>query len=84
MTSPLPPLTQALTGALGSASASALTYPLDLLAARVQTQKPRDVRKTGKGLQGIVALMRHIVEKHGLKALYLGLQSDVGATFISK
>ena len=84
MTSQLPPLTQALSGALASASASALTYPLDLLAARVQTQTPRDARGTGRGLRGATFLLQKLVRKHGWESLYAGLASDTGATLVSK
>ncbi|KAE9404742.1 mitochondrial carrier [Gymnopus androsaceus JB14] len=40
MTSTLPPLVQAISGAIGSASANTLTYPLDLVTTRVQLASP--------------------------------------------
>ncbi|KAJ4471543.1 mitochondrial carrier [Lentinula aciculospora] len=40
MTSTLPPLIQAISGAIGSASANTLTYPLDLVTTRVQLASP--------------------------------------------
>ncbi|KAJ3928368.1 MAG: mitochondrial carrier domain-containing protein [Lentinula lateritia] len=42
MTSTLPPLVQAVAGAIGSASANTLTYPLDLVTTRVQLSSPAD------------------------------------------
>jgi adenine nucleotide transporter 17 len=44
MTSTLSPLTQAVTGALGSASANALAYPLDVVTTRLQVTKSRKFR----------------------------------------
>ncbi|KAF5335841.1 hypothetical protein D9757_001079 [Collybiopsis confluens] len=50
MTSALPPLVQAVSGAIGSASANTLTYPLDLVTTRVQLASPEwDGRSSGKG-----------------------------------
>ncbi|KAJ3904981.1 hypothetical protein F5879DRAFT_25944 [Lentinula edodes] len=57
MTSTLPPLVQAVAGAVGSASANTLTYPLDLVTTRVQLSSPADkglnanVQRSGKGKQ---------------------------------
>lgn len=57
MTSTLPPLVQAVAGAIGSASANTLTYPLDLVTTRVQLSSPADtglnanVQRLGKGKQ---------------------------------
>ncbi|KAJ3881894.1 mitochondrial carrier domain-containing protein [Lentinula edodes] len=57
MTSTLPPLGQAVAGAIGSASANTLTYPLDLVTTRVQLSSPADtglnanVQRSGKGKQ---------------------------------
>ncbi|KAJ4487053.1 mitochondrial carrier domain-containing protein [Lentinula edodes] len=57
MTSTLPPLVQAVAGAIGSASANTLTYPLDLVTTRVQLSSPADtglnanVQRSGKGKQ---------------------------------
>ncbi|KAJ3826958.1 mitochondrial carrier domain-containing protein [Lentinula raphanica] len=42
MTSTLPPLIQAISGAIGSASANTLTYPLDLVTTRVQLASPTE------------------------------------------
>ncbi|KAI0313315.1 mitochondrial carrier [Amylostereum chailletii] len=79
MTSTLSPLTQAVTGALGSASANALAYPLDLTTTRLQTTKSRKLH----GLQGAVRVLRDVVQKHGIGALYDGLGSDTASTILS-
>ena len=44
MTSTLPPLVQAFSGAVGSASANAIVYPLDLVATRLQTTSSKKLR----------------------------------------
>lgn len=41
MTSTLPPLVQAFSGAVGSATANAVSYPLDLVTTRLQTTKSK-------------------------------------------
>lgn len=41
MTSTLPPLVQAFSGALGSAASNASAYPLDLVCTRLQTSNSR-------------------------------------------
>lgn len=79
MTSTLPPLVQAFSGAIGSAAANAASYPLDLVTTRLQTTKSKRIR----GLQGAFFLLRQIVNKHGLTALYDGLETDTGATVLS-
>ncbi|KAK7472297.1 hypothetical protein VKT23_000417 [Stygiomarasmius scandens] len=89
MTSTLPPLVQAVAGAIGSASANALTYPIDLATTRLQLQHPQSVVKRGKrprgpsGIQGGVLLLRSIAQEYGLAALYDGLLTDTGATLLS-
>lgn len=42
MTSTLPPLAQALSGALGSAFANVASYPLDLAATKLQNTAPKE------------------------------------------
>jgi adenine nucleotide transporter 17 len=81
MTSPLPPLTQALTGALGGAASNVLTYPLDTLCARIQTSRGRNVPR---GISGALKLLRKMAARDGWLALYGGLVSDTGATLLSK
>ncbi|KAJ7286963.1 mitochondrial carrier domain-containing protein [Mycena rebaudengoi] len=82
MTSTLPPLVQAFSGAIGSASANTLTYPLDLVTTRLQLDSPQKASKSS-GLQGAVRILRTIIKKHGLGALYTGLGTDTGATLLS-
>ncbi|KAL1729484.1 mitochondrial carrier domain-containing protein [Schizophyllum commune] len=76
MTSTLPPIVQAVSGAIGSASANALVYPLDLITSRIQLEKsPRR--------QNPIHILRDIVDRHGLPALYTGLSPDTIATLLS-
>ncbi|KAL1759934.1 mitochondrial carrier domain-containing protein [Schizophyllum commune] len=76
MTSTLPPIVQAVSGAIGSASANALVYPLDLITSRIQLEKsPRK--------QNPIHILRDIVDRHGLSALYTGLSPDTIATLLS-
>lgn len=90
MTSTLPPLVQAISGGLGSASASALTYPLDLINTRLQLDSPNKSKRRG-GILGGLRLLLSIVygnpEKGrkglGWKALYDGLGSDLFGTVLS-
>ncbi|KZV66731.1 mitochondrial carrier [Peniophora sp. CONT] len=79
MTSQLSPLTQAFTGAVGSASANALAYPLDLVTTRLQTTRSPKLQ----GPRGILAVLRHTADKYGFGALYDGLGSDTASTIIS-
>ncbi|KAH9915881.1 mitochondrial carrier domain-containing protein [Fomitopsis serialis] len=79
MTSALPPLVQACSGALASASANAISYPLDLVATRAQTTRyPRL-----KDLRGALRILRHIVNTQGLSGLYDGLATDTASTVLS-
>ncbi|KAF9463609.1 mitochondrial carrier domain-containing protein [Collybia nuda] len=84
MTSTLPPLVQAFSGAIGSASANILTYPLDLVTTRVQLDPPVD-RKSRKprGILRAILIIRHIIRRNGLSALYDGIWTDTGATLLS-
>ncbi|KAJ3522595.1 hypothetical protein NMY22_g11827 [Coprinellus aureogranulatus] len=60
MTSTLPPLIQALSGSVGSASASALTYPLDLITTRLQLDSSVKAKRRG-GVYGGLRLLLRIV-----------------------
>ncbi|KAJ6590122.1 mitochondrial carrier domain-containing protein [Mycena vulgaris] len=82
MTSTLPPLVQAFSGAIGSASANALTYPLDLVTTRVQLDS-RKKAKRSSGLHGAVRILRGIIKKRGIQDIYTGLGTDTGATLLS-
>jgi hypothetical protein len=86
MTSTLPPLVQSVSGAIGSATANCLTYPLDLVTARLQLQtkpKKKSTRDVG-GLTEGALLVRKIIKKDGISALYDGILTDTGATLLSK
>lgn len=87
MTSNLPPLAQAFSGALGSAVANAISYPLDLVGARLQTerrQKRTDANTNTNAPAAAMREIRRIVRSRGLEGLYSGLQTDTGATLLSK
>jgi hypothetical protein len=79
MTSTLPPLVQAFSGAIGSAAANSLVYPLDLVTTRLQTSRSKHT-----GLSRALHILRSIINKHGLFALYDGLDTDTAATLLSK
>ncbi|KDR75555.1 hypothetical protein GALMADRAFT_68813 [Galerina marginata CBS 339.88] len=84
MTSTLPPLVQAFSGAVGSASANALIYPLDLITTRLQLDPPKRSKALGLGgLHGAVLIFRHILRKYGWRAFYDGLWADTCATLLS-
>ena len=80
MTSALPPLAQACSGALGSAAANAISYPLDLVATKLQTTSSRKFR----GARGILLLIGCILDREGLAGLYDGLPADTASTLLSK
>ncbi|KAJ7270129.1 mitochondrial carrier domain-containing protein [Mycena haematopus] len=82
MTSTLPPLVQAFSGAIGSASANALTYPLDLVTTRLQLESPEKARKSS-GIGGAIRILHGIIKKHGFWDLYTGLGTDTGATLLA-
>lgn len=83
MTSTLPPLVQAFSGAIGSASANILTYPLDLVTTRVQLDPPSNSRKF-RGITRPIHLLRNIARRDGITALYGGIATDTGATILSR
>ncbi|KAJ7099378.1 mitochondrial carrier [Mycena belliarum] len=82
MTSTLPPLVQAFSGAIGSASANTLTYPLDLVTTRLQLDSPQKARRS-TGLYRAIRILRGIIRKHGVQDLYSGLGTDTGATLLA-
>lgn len=77
MTSSLPPLVQATSGALGSALANLLTYPLDLVATRAQTAPTPAHRRA-------LRILKHALRTEGLAGLYAGLAPDTASTLLSK
>ncbi|KAH9925952.1 mitochondrial carrier [Epithele typhae] len=79
MTSALPPLVQACSGALASAAANTISYPLDLVATRLQTSNTRRTR----GLRGLSLVLMHIRRTEGLAGLYDGLGADTASMLVS-
>nr|VWO94119.1 Calcium dependent mitochondrial carrier protein [Ganoderma boninense] len=79
MTSALPPLAQACSGALGSAAANAISYPLDLVATKLQTTSSRKFRAA----RGALLLILRILDREGLAGLYDGLPADTASTLLS-
>ncbi|KAI0733745.1 mitochondrial carrier [Fomitopsis betulina] len=79
MSSALPPLVQACSGALASASANAISYPLDLVATRVQTTRHPHLRNS----KGPLCILKHVLRTEGLFGLYDGLLTDTASTFLS-
>ncbi|KAJ7072887.1 mitochondrial carrier domain-containing protein [Mycena amicta] len=82
MTSTLPPLVQAFSGAIGSASANTLSYPLDLAVTRLQLDPPQKAKTSG-GLYGAYRILHKAIRRNGVKSLYNGLVTDTGATLLS-
>ncbi|KAK0459212.1 mitochondrial carrier domain-containing protein [Desarmillaria tabescens] len=80
MTSTLPPIVQAVSGAVGSAFANALTYPLDLATTRQQLHRKR---KGTSGLYDGIRILVHIIRRYGLTALYDGIMTDTSASLVS-
>ncbi|KAH9485650.1 Kidney mitochondrial carrier protein 1 [Psilocybe cubensis] len=83
MTSTLPPIVQAFSGAIGSVSANTLTYPLDLVTTRLQLDSPQKSRRRG-GIYGAALTFRRIFRDYGLDAFYDGLWADSCATLLAK
>lgn len=81
MTSTLPPIVQAVSGAVGSAFANGLTYPLDLATTRLQLHRKRT---STNGLYDGIRILVHIIRRYGLTALYDGIMTDTGASLVSK
>ncbi|OJT01630.1 Peroxisomal nicotinamide adenine dinucleotide carrier [Trametes pubescens] len=79
MTSSLPPLAQAWSGALGSATANSISYPLDLVATKLQTARSRKLQ----GLPGVLRLLKHVLRTEGFTGLYDGLSADTASTLVS-
>ncbi|KAJ3850287.1 mitochondrial carrier domain-containing protein [Lentinula lateritia] len=82
MTSTLPPLVQAVAGAIGSASANTLTYPLDLVTTRVQLDVSTKPLENSTRFEAI-RILHSIIQSDGVGALYDGLLTDTASTLIS-
>ncbi|RUS21413.1 mitochondrial carrier domain-containing protein [Endogone sp. FLAS-F59071] len=87
----LPPVGHALAGAIGSAIANCIVYPLDISTTRLQIEKKK-AAKSGEDGQPLpeekkhtlVGTIVHIYRKEGgLRGLYAGLASDTFATVLS-
>lgn len=81
MTSVLPPLAQAVSGGLGSVVANTGSYPLDVIATRLQTQRTSSDPKAKK-LKPL-DVVKDIIRRQGWSGLYSGFASDSLATLIS-
>ncbi|GBE84129.1 mitochondrial carrier [Sparassis crispa] len=79
MASSLPPLLQACSGSLASASANVISYPLDLIATKLQISESPHLR----GLKGARRILRHIVGTEGFAGFYSGLPTDTASTLVS-
>lgn len=77
----LPAIGHAVSGGLGTAISTTVTYPLDLVNTRRKVQ--RQLRKDGtispsEEYRGLLDAFRKIFEREGgLRAFYAGLGSDV-------
>ncbi|KAF8317602.1 mitochondrial carrier [Clavulina sp. PMI_390] len=87
MTSTLPALVQATSGALGSAVANSIAYPLDVTTTRIQTQRKSKAkagrRHLGEEILQAYGLVKRDVERRGVSGLYAGLESDTASTLLS-
>ncbi|KAG8995031.1 hypothetical protein FRB93_001221 [Tulasnella sp. JGI-2019a] len=79
MTSTLPPLTQAVSGGVGSFTANAVLFPLDVVVTHMQTNRSEASKKK----KGWNDFLREIVEEEGWSGLYSGFVSDSLATLLS-
>ncbi|GAA5980271.1 hypothetical protein JCM11641_005525 [Rhodosporidiobolus odoratus] len=96
MTSPLPPLAQATSGALGGVISNAIVFPLDTLTSRLQTssrsarsrsaQSSSGSSKNSKqgGYSSLSTAIRTIVSREGWQAFYAGLGPDSLSTLVSQ
>lgn len=97
MSSNLPPVVQAVSGALASTTANAISYPFDLVATKVQTSRLKrrgstciyrpnacECSITLSGLDVAIHILKRIVEQRGYLGLYDGLETDSGATLLSR
>ncbi|KII90594.1 hypothetical protein PLICRDRAFT_173984 [Plicaturopsis crispa FD-325 SS-3] len=82
MTSTLPPIIQALSGALGSAAANTLTYPLSLATTRLQSLPPPPPKHL-TGVPGALRVIRSIRRRWGTLALWDGVAADTAASVLS-
>jgi hypothetical protein len=82
----LPALGHALAGALATASAKALLYPLELVATRLQVQRqlrgPSEASSAAQDAdteyKSVLDAARKIYKEEGIRAFYTGVGPDVG------
>lgn len=87
-------LESAITGAIASALANTVVYPLDLSKTLIQTQhhhiesekehkeKNEEFKTDHKKYKNIIDCMKHIIQTKGLKGLYQGCTTSIFGTFI--
>ena len=89
MASELPPIGQAVSGALGASISNTLVYPLDLVVTRFQTQrqvvtKPGDtVKKQEEPYESLIDAFRRIHSGEGVSGFYAGWSHDTVANVSS-
>jgi len=83
----VPPYVEALSGGVGASLANVLIYPLDLVAARIQTKTPQAKAQSQKAptdTYGSLPLaIQTIYRSGGLASFYQGLASDTLSTALS-
>ncbi|WWC89165.1 uncharacterized protein L201_004083 [Kwoniella dendrophila CBS 6074] len=80
MNTTLPPFLQATSGALGSAVANAIVYPLDVATTRMQN----NARKPHYERLNLRDTLSHLLSKRNyLKELYSGIETDTLSTLLS-
>ncbi|KAK9899097.1 mitochondrial carrier [Cystobasidium minutum MCA 4210] len=94
----VPPAVEALSGSIGASLANVIVYPLDLVAARIQTKTPlrrskHEDPKTGGGAHhkkddyaDTLTALRTIyrTNNHSLSGFYQGIASDTLSTALSQ
>jgi Mitochondrial carrier protein len=78
MTTPTP-LSEATAGALGSALANTIVFPLDVAKTRLQVQN----KLIGHQHDSARELIRFIISKEGIRGLYVGLGSGLASSVFS-
>lgn len=74
------PLSEATAGALGSALANVIVFPLDVAKTKLQVQNKL---LSEKQHESAGELIRFIISKDGVKGLYVGLGSGLASTIVS-
>ena len=92
MASELPPIGQAVSGALGASISNTLVYPLDLVVARLQTQRQsvtepgEKLKKLDEPYESLIDAFQRIHSSEGILGFYAGWSHDtvanVSSTFL--